>query len=199
MQHFMSEKSPDELFVLLHGTGGNEFSLLFLTGELNPKASLISFIGNHLTGEQRRYFPLPTNGQLDQPSFNVAVDDFLEEWDKLELDYPQITFIGYSNGANLLQGILQKRPNIAQRVVLLHPQEFQLEFENEIGNCQVLLTTGANDPLVIPGDAMALSKRLRERFKEVELIITDGEHGVTDEEIFKVRQWYQGKINPVIE
>lgn len=199
MQHFMSKKSSDELFVLLHGTGGNEFSLLFLTGELNPKASVISFVGNHLTGEQRRYFPLPTNGQLDQLSFNVAVADFLEEWDKLVLDYPQITFIGYSNGANLLQGIIQKRPNIAQRVILLHPQEFHLAFLNEIGSSQLLLTTGANDSLVIPGDAMALSKRLRESFKEVELVITDGEHGVTDEEIFKVRQWYQGKMNAIIE
>ncbi|MBP1040295.1 hypothetical protein I6N95_04635 [Vagococcus sp. BWB3-3] len=192
MQHFISEKSSEDLFVLLHGTGGNEFSLLFLTGELDPQASVISFVGDYQTGEQRRYFPLPKDGQLDHGSFSSAVDQFLKEWDNLALAYPQITFIGYSNGANLLQGILQKRPNIAQRIILLHPQEFHLDYLNSVGDSRILLTTGANDPLVVPGDIMALSKRMKANFREVELLITDGEHGVTDEEIFKVRQWYQG-------
>lgn len=191
MQHFISEKSSEDLFVLLHGTGGNEFSLMFLTGQLDPKASILGFLGDHGTGEERRYFSLPVHKQLDQASFGGAVDDFLAEWDKLALTYPRVTFIGYSNGANLLQGILQKRPDIAHRTMLLHPQEFDLTFPtaSKVDN-KILITTGANDPLVIPGEVMALSKRLMASFSEVELIITDGQHGVTDEEIVKVRKWY---------
>lgn len=196
MQYFFSENSSEELFVLFHGTGGNEFSLLFLTGELNPQASVISFLGNHMTGENRRYFPLPIDDQLDLAAFHEAVNNFLIEWDRLSLDYPQITFVGYSNGANLLQGILQKRPSIVKRAILLHPQEFHFDFSSskKVAS-QLLITTGANDTLAIPGEIMALSKRLKHQFSDVDLMITDGEHGVLDEELIKIREWYQEKIN----
>ncbi|WP_430536114.1 phospholipase [Listeria rocourtiae] len=192
MEHFISEKSSENLFVLLHGTGGNEFSLLFLTGELNPKASIVSFLGAYGTGEERRYFAPLKNQKLDQINFDLSVDAFLAEWDKLALDYWHTTFIGYSNGANLLQGILQKRPDIADYTILLHPQELHLEFfaDNDVAN-RLLITTGANDSSVVPSEILALSERLREKFAGVELLITDGSHGVTDEEVNKVRKWYQ--------
>jgi len=40
----------------------------------------------------------------------------------------KITFIGYSNGANFILGILQKRPDIADRTLLLHPADLDWKF-----------------------------------------------------------------------
>jgi len=45
MEHLLIN-GTDNLFVLFHGTGGNESNLLFLTGELDSHASVISFLGN---------------------------------------------------------------------------------------------------------------------------------------------------------
>ena len=192
MQTFVSEKNSENLFVLFHGTGGNEFSLLFLTGELDPQASIISFLGDHGVGVERRYFKPLINGVLDKANFFKAVDDFLIEWDQQELNYSQITFIGYSNGANFIQGILSKRPDICQQTLLLHPQKFNFTFPaltNKSPN-SLLLTTGANDPLVIPGDILTLSKDLEKSFSQVKLILLDGEHGITDNEIAEIKQWF---------
>ena len=55
MEHIYSKgegEFKDELFVLFHGTGGNENSLLFLTGELNPYSGVLSFLGNVGKGSQ---------------------------------------------------------------------------------------------------------------------------------------------------
>ncbi|MBE9387816.1 alpha/beta hydrolase [Vagococcus salmoninarum] len=193
MQTFVSEKNSENLFVLFHGTGGNEFSLLFLTGELDPRASIISFLGDHGVGTERRYFKPLINGALDKTNFFKTVDDFLVEWDQQELSYSQITFIGYSNGANFIQGILSKRPDICQQTLLLHPQQFNLTFPaltNKSPN-SLLLTTGANDPLVIPGDVLTLSHQLEQSFAKVKLILLDGEHGITDNEIAEIKQWFE--------
>ena len=54
MEHLFI-KGTDNLFVLFHGTGGNESNLLFLTGELDSHASVISFLGNVGTGKNRRF------------------------------------------------------------------------------------------------------------------------------------------------
>lgn len=191
MEYFMSQNNSKKLFVLLHGTGGNEFSLLFLTGELDPTADVISFVSNNGTGENRRFFAPLTDGQLEQGSFDDAVTDFIQTWDNLALDYDEITFVGYSNGANLMQGILQQRPDIADKTILMHPQQFGFDFsqvKSEKNN--VLLTTGANDTLVVPGDILNLQKQLEPQFKSATLILTDGYHEVGDREVQEIKEWY---------
>ena len=46
---------------------------------------------------------------------------FLEEvWQPQKL-YDEVIFIGYSNGANFILGLLEKNPTIANTVILLHP------------------------------------------------------------------------------
>lgn len=50
MESFIETTTSKEAFVLFHGTAGNEFSLLFLTGELDPHANVISFLGDVGTG-----------------------------------------------------------------------------------------------------------------------------------------------------
>ncbi|MGX6977992.1 alpha/beta hydrolase [Vagococcus elongatus] len=195
MSYFMSEKNHDELFVLFHGTGGNEYSLLFLTGELNPHASIISFLGENGKGKDRRFFAPLENQQLDVADFQNAVSAFLEEWDRLSLrsTYSKIIFIGYSNGANFIQGILQERPDIADETLLLHPQEFKLTFSKKAEKNQLVITTGANDTLSIPGNILQLKNRLNDSFPEVSFIITDGGHEMIDEEVSQIKTWYQRK------
>lgn len=191
MKYFISEDSLEKLFVLFHGTGGNEFSLLFLTGELDIHGSVISFLGNRGEGQNRRYFSPLINGELEVEDFNTAVEDFLVEWDKLALDYQEIIFIGYSNGANFIQGILQHRPDIANQTLLLHPQEFNLEFSTlSKSKNRLLLTTGANDTLSIPGEIVSLTERLKGSFEDVTLLLTDGRHEVSSDEVDKIKEWY---------
>ena len=75
----------EELFVLFHGTGGTENSLLFLTGELNPYSGVLSFLGNVGKGESRRFFNPLVDNKLDKEDLSRRVDSFLEIWDKMEI------------------------------------------------------------------------------------------------------------------
>ena len=120
MEHLFI-KGTDNLFVLFHGTGGNESNLLFLTGELDSHASAISFLGNVGTGKNRRFINPLVNGKVNKQDYSERIDKFLKNWDLMDISkYKNITFIGYSNGANFTLGLLEKRPDIANTTIPLH-------------------------------------------------------------------------------
>ena len=51
MEYITIPAPSNEFFVLFHGTGGNEYSLLPIIGDINPNASVISFLGDEGSGE----------------------------------------------------------------------------------------------------------------------------------------------------
>lgn len=182
MKYINIPASANEFFVLFHGTGGNEYSLLAVTGDIDPNASVISFIGDEGTGENRRFFKPLVNRQLQREDFNEKVDEFLTLWDSIKPVDAKITFIGYSNGANFVLGLLEKRPDIAENVALLHPSNLEYTFEKG-SSSHVFLTVGANDALSVPGDVMKLAKQLTEKFPKTELKMLDTGHEVTPVEV----------------
>ena len=109
--------------------------------------------------------------------------------DSLEITASEIVAIGYSNGANFLQGILSQRPDFADQVILLHPSDFQLDFTPSSKPKRLLVTAGSLDTLVSPGASMQLVKRLQSAFPNTQLELLDGGHGVSDAEIEKVKKW----------
>lgn len=182
MQYSNISAMTKEYFVLFHGTGGNEYSLLTVTGDINPHASVISFLGDEGTGAERRFFKPLVHGQLQREDFNLKVDQFIEQWNSVKpSDAESITFIGYSNGANFLLGVLEKRPEIADNVILLHPSNLGYTFDKG-SDVRIFITTGANDTLSVPGDVMRLTKQLEETFPQTTLKLLDGGHGVTPAE-----------------
>ena len=191
MESFIETTTSKEAFVLFHGTAGNEFSLLFLTGELDPHANVISFLGDVGTGVERRFFAPLNDHQLDKDDYDNHVNRILKEWQEMEISYDKVTFIGYSNGANFIQGIIKENPDIADEIILMHPQNFDFKFEEKGNIKRILLTTGANDTMIIPGDIVRLKQELQRVFSDVSLEITDGGHGVDDEEVVAIRKWYK--------
>ena len=139
MEHLLIN-GTDNLFVLFHGTGGNESNLLFLTGELDSHASVISFLGNVGTGKNRRFFNPLVNGKVNKQDYSERIDKFLKNWDLMDISkYKNITFIGYSNGANFTLGLLEKRPDIANTTILLHPSNFDWQFLKKPEKIKLLL------------------------------------------------------------
>ena len=75
----------------------------------------------------------------------------------------------------------------------MHPQNFHFTFDKSEKINRVLLITGANDPMIVPGDIVQLKQEMGNAYADVSLIITDGQHGVTDEEIDEIKKWYLNK------
>lgn len=188
MDYITIPGTANEPFILFHGTGGNEYSLLSITGELNPKAPIISFLGNEGSGTTRRFFKPLDNGQLDREDFDEKVNQFLSFWDNMDEKTDGATLIGYSNGANFILGLLEKRPDLAQTIVLLHPSNLHYSFDKKSGS-SLFLSAGSKDTLSPPGTVMQLSKQLEKYFSSVQFELFDGGHGVSEAEVRAVKDF----------
>ena len=192
MEHLLIN-GTDNLFVLFHGTGGNESNLLFLTGELDSHASVISFLGNVGTGKNRRFFNPLVNGKVNKQDYSERIDKFLKNWDLMDISkYKNITFIGYSNGANFTLGLLEKRPDIANTTILLHPSNFDWQFTKKPEKNKIIATTGALDLIAPAADVVKLKNQLSGiGYEEFQIIMLDSGHEITNEEIEKLKEIYK--------
>lgn len=190
MTYFFQKGTNKQLIVAFHGTGGNQYQLLTTTAALFPEASLVSFLGNVGEAENRRFFAPTNNGQLDRTEFDGRTLEFIEnEWPQIEKsDYEEIIFIGYSNGANFILGLLEKNPKIADSLILLHPSNLSYQFIGKTDVPRILLTTGSQDEISLAGDLVQLEKQLKNHFTDVQLLIVDGGHGLEAEEIARLKQ-----------
>ncbi|WP_421431920.1 alpha/beta hydrolase [Streptococcus suis] len=193
---FIKGTSP-RLLVFFHGTGGNKDSMLFLRQLLDPKASVLSLDGSWGQGRKRRFFASLIDGQLDLVDFEMRLSAFLDFWQDLATQsYQQITFVGFSNGANFIMGLLTKQPNLADNYILLHPSALDYAFPLENSRAEILFTLGQNDPYVDPvalenlvGDwqASAFPRAILARF--------DKGHFLSQDELTYVRNWYQERTD----
>lgn len=192
MEHLFIN-GTDNLFVLFHGTGGNESDLLFLTGELDSHASVISFLGNVGIGKNRRFFNPLVNGKLDKQDYSEKIEKFLKNWDLMDISkYKNITFIGYSNGANFTLGLLEKRPDIANTTILLHPSNFDWQFLKKPEKNKIIATTGALDLMAPAADVVKLKTQLSGiSYEEFQIIMLDSGHEITNKEIEKLKEIYK--------
>ena len=188
MEYLTIPGNLNEYFVLFHGTGGNEYNRLEQAGDIDPYASIISFLGDESTGKQRRYFKPLENGSLNREDFDAKVTAFLELWDSIKPKNATSTFLGHSNGANFILGILEQRPDIADHVVLLHPSNLNYQF-SQGSTTRIFLTIGATDTLSIPADGLRLAKQLKEVFPNTESLLLDTGHEITVAEIEKVKEF----------
>ncbi|MBM7699500.1 alpha/beta hydrolase [Kurthia huakuii] len=154
-----------------------------IAGDIEPNAHILSFLGDVDEGANRRFFQPLKAGKLDRTDFDARIDAFLADWPKLHpAQTEHMTFMGFSNGANFILGLLEKEPAIADRIVLLHPSNLDYTFTKG-SDAQIVLTSGAMDTLSLPGDTLKLSKQLEAVFPRTTLKLLDGAHGMTEQEI----------------
>ena len=186
MNYFYQKNDSKELVVLFHGTGGNEYQLLGIAGELFPGADVLSFEGDSGSGMSRRFFPPLVNGEMDRNAYNDAVRRVTEVINELNLDYDKVTFLGYSNGANFIIGFLEHAIEI-DVAVLMHPSDLKYDVSNAKRDTKVIITAGANDYMVSPGQAKALEMHFKSSFDNVNFMLFDGGHEITEKEIQQLK------------
>lgn len=186
MEQFNIAGNSNTSFVVFHGTGGNEYSLLQVVGDIDPAANIRAYIADVGTGNERRFFAPLQNGQLNRPELEVHVASFLKDWASQKPE-GKVVMLGYSNGANFLLTLLEKEPNLADAVVLLHPSNLTYHFSGT-SNTKVILTAGARDMISIPGESLKLSKTLAAHFPQTIFKLFDHGHEITDEEVQFVRE-----------
>lgn len=180
--------------LLLHGTGGNEQSLVALARDLAPGIRLLSPRGDVLEGDQPRFFRRLSPGVFD-------VDDLARRADALArfvgaaadaygFDPLRVVALGYSNGAVTAAALLLVQPRLLAGAVLFRPMvPLQPRVLPDLTGVPVVIYAGQHDDQCPPEQVNALAELLRAARADVALHWQDAGHKITRTELDAARGW----------
>ncbi|MBO0440125.1 alpha/beta hydrolase [Candidatus Enterococcus ikei] len=180
--------------LLLHGTGGDETSLLEIARYLDEEATILSFRGTVQESGMNRFFKRNGLNQFDLESLEAESDRLvqmitsvseekgiaLEEW----------VIVGYSNGANIAAHILLERHFTIKQAILFHPMSLGVDTQEfPISTKNIWLSVSENDPIVSKEASDQLIQQLKNRQVAVTITATDSGHQITMDEIKQAKKW----------
>lgn len=183
-------------FLLLHGTGGDESSLLFLGKRIDPEVSLLSVRGNVLEEGMPRFFKRVAEGVFDEVDLIFRTKELYEfiGWAAKEYGFnrSRVMAVGYSNGANIAAILLFHYQDALIGAILHHPmvpiRGIKLP---DLSGKPVFIGAGTNDPLCSPDETKELQFLLAGARAETKVHWEQGGHQLTESEIEAAARWYQ--------
>jgi phospholipase/carboxylesterase len=179
--------------LLLHGTGGNESSLLQIGAALIPGAALLSPRGRVLEGTMPRYFRRLAEGVFDLDDLARRTDElgrFLDESaERYGFDRGKVVAAGISNGANIGASLLLRGVRLRQAVLWRAMLPFDPPAPPDLTGTDVLLGSGREDPLVPRDQPEQLAGVLRAAGARVSLDWRDAGHQLTPFEVDEAAAW----------
>ena len=186
--------SPPPTLLLLHGTGGDENSLLDLGRSLSPGAALLSPRGQVLENGLPRFFRRLAEGVFDEPDLiartHALADFVVAAAARYGFDPARVVALGYSNGANIAASTLLLRPRTLGGAALLRPMvPWRPEPLPDLSGLPVFLASGRDDSLVPVGNVEELAAMFRRAGAAVTHHWTDAGHPLTSPEITVTARW----------
>jgi phospholipase/carboxylesterase len=181
-------------FLLLHGTGGNEYDLLPIGREIAPGAPLLSPRGKVLENGLPRFFRRSAEGVFDLEDLRrragELADFTVNACEKYGLKPP--IALGYSNGANIAGAILQLRPEILAGGILYRAMvPINEPVQGRLDAKPILIVTGKHDTIVPLANAQRLATILREGGADVNHQSLPAGHALTEQDIDAAKHWFR--------
>ena len=174
------------LFVVFHGTGGNERQFPDLAGDLLPSAHILSPRGDISEGGALRFFARRAEGVYDMDDLARATEK-MSGFVRAHRDRTKakrVVGLGYSNGANILASVSFAEPGLFTDLVLMHPL---IPFAPKAGNghagTRVLVTAGRRDPICPVPLTESLAAWYLAQGASVDTAWHPGGHEITPEEM----------------
>ncbi|WP_209424990.1 VOC family protein [Pararhodobacter sp. SW119] len=186
-------EDPDgSTLVLLHGTGGNEADLMPLAHRIAPRATLLGVRGRSTEEGINRWFRRYDAVTYDQADIRAEAEAFAGfvagAVRGYGLDAARMTFLGYSNGANLLGAVMLLHPGVVRRAILLRGIAVLADAPApDLTGTEVLLLSGARDPFARM--APALEDALRAGGATVEAKVLPAGHDIGPADVEVVASW----------
>jgi|GEM_PF-434350 len=188
-----------EIVVLLHGSGGDETTLFPLSRPIWPRATLIGVRGRIVQNGETRWYRKITPIRFDQKDIKRETDALVRFLtgiaDEKQYDTSRITFVGYSNGANLLAVMMMEHPDLVRRAVLMRSMPVLDKMPaGDLRKARILTISGKDDVLYSPF-APALSSLLRMNGARVESHMIEENHMIGENDARIITRWV-GNQNP---
>lgn len=194
-----SETESDTTLLLLHGTGGDETSLLEIGTRIAPQANILSLRGNVLEGSMHRFFTRLAEGVFDEDDIHARVEElanFIDEASTAhELHNTKLVAVGFSNGANMAAALLQLYPDTLAGAVLMRAMPpFATAPTPSLQGTPILLQSGQYDTMITPDAASALAKQLQASGAALTHNWQPADHGLTPQDVIEAHNWLSTNI-----
>ncbi len=186
------DNADGSTIVLLHGTGGNESDLMPLARRIAPEATLLGVRGRSTEEGILRWFRRLSATSFDQADIRFEAEafaDFIAEAVKAYgLAREKMTFLGYSNGANLLGAVMLLHPGQVTRAILLRPvMVLDKAPEADLQGSRVLMVSGSSDPY--RSLAPELEAALRKGDADLDAQVIAAGHELTERDLQIAAAW----------
>jgi predicted esterase len=180
--------------LLLHGTGGDESSLIPLAGSIAPGAAILSPRGRVLENGMPRFFRRLAEGVFDQDDLLVqtaALAQFIEAASrKYSIKPERIIAVGYSNGANVASSVMLTRPDLVRAAVLFRPMvPFVPQSSPNLRGVKALVSAARRDPIVNQPETGRLVEILQAAGAGVTVHWYKGGHELSEDDIDAAASW----------
>lgn len=193
--HYIKQnlKADQPTFVLFHGTGGDEESLLPIASYIQPDYGLISLRGEVDENGAKRFFKRKAEGVYDVEDLHQRSKDIMEtlknisEEENIPLD--KMIPLGFSNGANIIIDLLITQVWPVKQALILAPMyPVAIETEPDFSDLSVFLSMGKNDPIVPLEESQHVVQIFEEAGADVFKVWVNS-HEITQEVILGARQF----------
>jgi len=194
MKHIYIDKKSKKTFLTLHGTGADENDLVPLVSYLNNTYNILSPRGNVNENGLNRFFKRHGVGAYDIESLTDETKNlkaFIEtSMSTYNLDINQVIGLGFSNGANILESLLQLHGPVLKKIVLLSPVLLQpnLPFKDLTG-VDIFIATSDNDPYVKNKENDVLIQMLKDAHANVYVHKHDHGHQISQMVLEDLKNW----------
>lgn len=176
MKHiFEKGKDGHPVLILLHGTGGDETSLIQVANILDPEATYLGIKGEVNENGMNRYFKRLSEGNYDEEDLNKRGQELMtfikDSSEKYEFDFNDLVLVGFSNGSNIGINLLLQDDSPIKKAILMAPlypvdTSHLTQTKDDV---EVFLSMGTDDPLCpVEGskDVIALFKNKGAKVEE---------------------------------
>ncbi len=195
MIHLFKKGKTEETMLLLHGTGGDEHDLIPLIKFIDEDASVLSARGNISENGMNRFFRRHSIGSYDVPSLILEtnnLNDFIKESaDTYGFNKDKVIALGFSNGANIAESLIQLHEKSLFAAILFNPVYLQpsLGFKN-LNGLPVFIAASTTDPFTTKDEMLKLEHDLNAAGAKVFVYWHDAGHRLTNEALGSAKAWY---------
>lgn len=195
MIHYYQKGTVPRTLVLFHGTGGTEEDLVSIGHMLDPEAHILSLRGEVNENGMNRFFKRLAEGVFDEEDLTMRAKQILKEIEELlaryELRETALHSAGYSNGANMIAGMLYLYGDVFQKSVLFHPMvPLKSGPAASLDMAEIFIGAGLNDPIVPYDNTTQLMQELTQQGAFVTMKTYEMGHRLTLEEVEDAKEWY---------
>jgi phospholipase/carboxylesterase len=179
--------------LLLHGSGGDENSLIAFGRAIAPGAALLSPRGNAVDHGSRRFFARPGNPSFSDPEMKERTSELArfarDASTHYEIKEP-LVLAGFSNGANMAVHLLLHGHGKWSGAILMRGMAADDHSpDNNLHSLPVLLLSGIADPIVQTDQAEDLALQLRSAGAEVTLHWEETGHNLCQGDVLMAFDW----------